>query len=35
MIMREGQIAAFGPTREVLAKLVSASTASVPENRTL
>jgi ATP-binding cassette subfamily C protein len=35
MIMRAGQIAAFGPTREVLAKLVSASTASVPENRTL
>jgi len=35
MIMRGGQIAAFGPTREVLAKLVSASTASVPENRTL
>lgn len=35
MIMREGQIAAFGPTREVLAKLVSASTASVPETRAL
>lgn len=35
MIMREGQIAAFGPTREVLAKLVSASTASVPESRAL